>query len=284
MSKSPGTVSKILWHFTGGPGWDAALSKQTSQLKTDELSFNILNAILDSKHLRTSSYSENVQFQHNSEVRKQLDAHSIDVNLFFETQSETKPVVCVADIPIQHLSFHANRYGKFAIGFKRESLIKAGFNPVLYSNSESLVAFDFLQLISDLNQFTKTLQMSKVLLTQIVSTMQQSVESHDPRLIDGINPTKLVESWSSFLEGVASRISVGLVNHAALVKTFEIRDMDIIFPEREWRLLTNYHFSHNEIAMIILPRSGGWYDRFIEERLEIPRAIPIIAWEDLIEH
>ena len=39
---------------------------------------------------------------------------------------------CVAEIPIQHLTFHTKRYGKLAIGFERKYLLSKKFRPVSY--------------------------------------------------------------------------------------------------------------------------------------------------------
>lgn len=58
---NPGTVSKILWHFTGGPIWNEALNKQAEDPKPMELANEILLKILDSKQLRISNYSEVVK-------------------------------------------------------------------------------------------------------------------------------------------------------------------------------------------------------------------------------
>jgi len=45
----------------------------------------------------------------------------------------SSPVCCLADIPPIHFGYHAARYGKFAIGFHRASVVRHGFNPVLYT-------------------------------------------------------------------------------------------------------------------------------------------------------
>lgn len=57
----PRTVSKILWHFTGGPVWDDALNKQDKELKSDEKAYDSLTAILSSKELRVGKYKEIVK-------------------------------------------------------------------------------------------------------------------------------------------------------------------------------------------------------------------------------
>jgi hypothetical protein len=41
-------------------------------------------------------------------------------------------VVCVADIPIEGLSVHCAKYGRFGLGFDRSFLVKYGFRPVMY--------------------------------------------------------------------------------------------------------------------------------------------------------
>ena len=58
MSSSPGTVSKILWHFTGGPKWDEANLCQLKSRKSSRAAYSALVAILTSKELRIGQYKE----------------------------------------------------------------------------------------------------------------------------------------------------------------------------------------------------------------------------------
>jgi len=53
---------------------------------------------------------------------------------------ESAPVVCLADIPIIHLSYHAQRYGEIAIGFHRKHVMEKGFMPVFYRFSAQATA------------------------------------------------------------------------------------------------------------------------------------------------
>jgi hypothetical protein len=41
--------------------------------------------------------------------------------------------------PVAHLSYHAARYGKFALGFRRSAVIRHGFNPVFYTSHHAEV-------------------------------------------------------------------------------------------------------------------------------------------------
>jgi len=56
-----GTVSKILWHFTGGPNWDKNNNRQYSEPKKFNEAFEILKAIIISKELKLSKYNEIVK-------------------------------------------------------------------------------------------------------------------------------------------------------------------------------------------------------------------------------
>ena len=76
----------------------------------------------------------------------------------------------------------------------------------------------------------------------------------------------------------------------AYVKTFSVDEFATIYCEREWRSLQPFNFSHDDIAMLILPykvERNSYYTEFIRDqirRLNLPRRVPVVPWEDLIEH
>jgi hypothetical protein len=45
MKSTPGTVSKILWHFTGGAAWNKKKDEPGKRKKTYVKAYEILNAI-----------------------------------------------------------------------------------------------------------------------------------------------------------------------------------------------------------------------------------------------
>lgn len=49
------------------------------------------------------------------------------------------PMICFCDIPISLASSHSDRYGKYAIGLKKEWGIENGCNPVLYVTNEKVI-------------------------------------------------------------------------------------------------------------------------------------------------
>lgn len=86
-------------------------------MKSEEDAFSALEAILHSRKLKSSSHPEFVEFHHEEKLMGGV---------------EIPPFCCVAEIPIQHLSYHSKRYGNLAIGFERNYLLGERFRPVSY--------------------------------------------------------------------------------------------------------------------------------------------------------
>jgi hypothetical protein len=133
MGQAPGTVSRILWHFTGGPSWNSAENRQATRPKPREEAYKAFLSILRSRELRLGQYREVVKVDlpklksYSKQTRKTEELKSTTVAM------KSAQVCCLSDIPIAHLSYHATRYGKFAIGFHRAPAVRHGFNPVFYT-------------------------------------------------------------------------------------------------------------------------------------------------------
>ena len=127
-SKMPGTISETLWHFTGGPK-TGDNGKGSEEPKPNKDAYDIVVKILNSKKLMVSYKPEVEEYPSGTD--------GID---FAE---EMQKVCCMAEIPLKYLPYHAKRYGKFAIGFKREDALDAGFRPVLYCLDNEDITRDF---------------------------------------------------------------------------------------------------------------------------------------------
>ena len=143
MLSSPGTVSRILWHFTGGPTWNVVENRQENEPKPTEDAYSALVNILKSPELRIGGYREVIQAILPRIQR--LDPVTKDVieEANVRRQISSAPVCCLADIPVIHLNYHAERYGKVAIGFHRDIVVGHGFNPVLYLMHDSPILESF---------------------------------------------------------------------------------------------------------------------------------------------
>ncbi|MBI5656729.1 MAG: hypothetical protein HZC44_07895 [Geobacter sp.] len=281
MKFSPGTVSKILWHFTGGPIWDNNLNKQGKELKSTQAAFKALCGIIDSKELRTGSYHELVKV-----VVSKIRQYNT-VTKTFETKEnqpviiKSSPVCCVADIPIQHLSYHSRRYGKMAIGFYRSSGVKAGFNPVMYTLEHSSLSnslHDGYRAIESTDPWS-----AKSALEDLESNASEILEENK---VDDAIDISSVESELDCIEVGYERVKKNYENFLAYVKTFDQSEFDSIYCEREWRCTCTFIFDVKDIAMVVLPKDQdgrNYYEEFIKIA-SLPRNVPILCWEDLIEH
>jgi len=290
MGQPPGTVSRILWHFTGGPAWNSIENCQGSKPKPREEAYKALLSILESKELHLGQYRELVKVdlakrRHNKRTGKMEKIKGATVTM---TSSR---VCCLSDIPVAHLSYHAKRYGKFALGFHRDAAVRHGFNPVFYTihkahvlrslrhvyrqmgragaNSIDSVADDIDSSISDL----KGLECDNS--REVQRSLDRSVDDlkDEARTIeDAISDAR--ESFSEFL---------------AFVKTFDNEEFSSIYCEREWRSTKAFSFDVEDLAMIVLPKGGTgthYFNEFVDRArtLKLPRSIPVVPWEDLIEH
>lgn len=260
--ETPGTVSSILWHFTGGPFWDLELKKQKPEPKPLEDAFSILKAILRSKKLLISKYKEILK------IRLPLNSNYLHKGKEFTFESSQ--VCCLTDIPIQHLKYHSKRYGKCAIGFYRESALMNEFNPVLYSLEDSSV---LLSIFGGLTAITDSEIMDNIKwFGAIIDSFAHNNTFYKP----------LFESRKEEVEEILQGAKIAIENFNAFVKTFSYEEFSTIYCEREWRSLSNFNFKEEDIAMIILPKEKGYYEELIDEKLFSDR-IPIIPWEDLME-
>ncbi len=279
MAYGAGTVSKILWHFTGGPKWNSELNRQCEDKKPAEEAYRALNGILDTKTLRCSDYSESVK----GIVSKKLVEKSASSSRVSHSNAPvellTNKVCCVADIPIQHLKYHSMRYGEFAIGFHRDAVLKAGFNPVLYSLENSLLTKEIFK-ISEALSIDLQGELEERFRIQIFNF---------PDLYE--NKDQIFRLLSACAGGLVwdSHELAGLYfkSLATFVKTFKKDEFQSIYCEREWRSSNDFQFNLDSVAMIILPSKGdiNYYEHFINTLPDnFPRRIPIVPWEDLIEH
>ena len=281
MTQAPGTVSRILWHFTGGPKWDAVEDRQENTPKTEKAAYEALISILKSREVRVGQYREAAKVRvpklrrYNSETKRFEEQKNVLVRLL------SSRVCCLTDIPIAHLSYHANRYGKFAIGFHRDAAVRCKFNPVFYTlHDAEVLRFVYEGLAGlqgvDLSPF-------EYVVCNANLTCEHGHEAESGDLEDDI--------WTE-AEYVQETVNVAkrsFEHFLAFVKTFDQSEFSTIYCEREWRSVETFSFTFDDVAMIVVPKGKNktsYFRKFIEESMAIrfPRRIPVVPWEDLLEH
>jgi len=281
MNNSPGTVSKILWHFTGGPIWNEKTNKQGKRPKPAKDSYAALKAILSSKVIRTGKYHEVVKTIIPEKREYNITTKSFEIKKNVEAIIKSSPVCCVAEIPIQHLNYHSNRYGKMAIGFHRDAIVNAGFNPVMYTLEESFLSKQIHEGYSSIDGFDTSWANSEI------EDLQSSIDTILAEyMIDEELDVSGAQDAISEMESDSYDIQSYYGDILAYIKTFKKSEFESIYCEREWRSTEDYNFNISDIAMIVLPKKVGknnYYNPFTQ-KTKLPRSIPILSWEDLIEH
>jgi len=284
MYIQPGTVSKILWHFTGGPGWDHDDKCYSQNLKADDEAFKILYNIIQTKTLSVGSNNELINYviPEQNVIYLKGDGSEPEKRREYNVPAdiESKKVCCVAEIPIQHISYHALRYGKFAIGFHRESLIKNGFNPVFYTFTSEGFIYHIINAI----EYTSLIAKDIIGLSEMVKDVIIEMKDY---IVDSSVKEKLIFPAFSLEKQYKDKliyIDAVLQYFAAYIKTIKNDEFDTCYCEREWRKTENFIFEYSDISMIVMPREFLKNIDDMCKGLQLPRSIPIVPWEDLVEH
>lgn len=283
---APGTVSKILWHFTGGPTWNATTKRQNAARRPASDAYKNLASIIRTRQLRLGSYTETVRVSIPMKaVYRGKRKKKRSLLQPFVAEIESAPVCCLSDIPAAHLGYHAYRYGKFAIGFHRDAAVRHGFNPVFYSLEHTGVVRSIYKGFSQL----ETLDSDAI--TQAIEDIRSAANSIQEGYIEDVSYSVTdLESQADWMIEAARSARESLQEFVAFVKTFGINEFATVYCEREWRALRPYSFTWDDVAMIVLPRvvsKRKYLDDFLRrsgKNLKMPRSIPIVPWEDLVEH
>jgi Putative abortive phage resistance protein AbiGi, antitoxin len=286
-SSPPGTVSKILWHFTGGPRWNATKKVQYSHPKPPQAAFDALRGIVTSRKLLLGRYREVVKVNVSKRVRDSSGKKWIKGPEEI-VERESAPVCCLADIPVAHLSYHSGRYGKIAVGFHRDAPVRSRFNPVFYTLHDSSVMKALHRSIEALEKIDDGFLRSTAanIIWQELQDLQCE-KGHEVEL-PGFFEHAMAEAFGEAIEPVQTA-NERIKNFLAFIKTFHEKEFSTIYCEREWRSTSDFSFALEDVAMIVVPKTGEpqLFRRFVEEvvpQIKLPRSIPVVPWEDLIEH
>jgi hypothetical protein len=279
---TPGTVSRILWHFTGGPLWDTEKKRQRARPKNADDAYAALVSILKTKALRLGQYRECVVAKYR--IRK-VDPKTKETT--FEPKEkvfESAQVCCVADIPIAHLAYHSHRYGKFAIGFHRDAIVRQKFSPVFYSLHDAAPLQYLRRGISSLNSIAENAEAS----ASDVWSFEHDAKCEEGHPLDDTYELSEFKDAFESIEKSAQHAREELEHSLAFLKTFSQSEFSTVYCEREWRSVKEFAFELNDVAMIVLPRriaDQSFFDSFVKQNCrKLPRSIPVVPWEDLIEH
>jgi hypothetical protein len=98
-----------------------------------------------------------------------------------------------------------------------------------------------------------------------------------------------IQMAAQSIEEAADSAKEAFSRFLAYVKTFDKKEFNTIYCEREWRSVKPFQFEYDDIAMLVLPRHADkdYYCDYLTNyvgKLNFPSTAPIVPWEVLIEH
>ncbi|PZD88042.1 hypothetical protein DTX80_03800 [Bacilli bacterium] len=206
-------VSKELTHFVG-------------RHKPEHERFDLLIDIIRSGWLLHKDIGGNIKINPN--------AHGLE-NIVIPG------ITCFADIPINDLSLHMEKYSNFGLAFKKDFLVEKGANPVYYLATNGIVG--------DSNKCARE------------AYFKENVKGY----FTWVNELKKMFKEQGFspehLENL-ERLDSFLIKHIfAYFKPFDASktdaDEDNYYLEREWRIVGDVKFHIHDITRILIPERYG---------------------------
>jgi len=208
ISASQNYISEELTHFVG------------AKLNDDNSRYHLLLEILRSGCLSNSK--ENAVLPSGMTQLEINESAKLSENEMYIPQ-----MVCFCDIPIEQLSIHISKYGKFGIAFSKDFIVRNGGIPVHYIPKKAPE-----------------------------STSISKGQFYDTRAVDFMN---YWQNSKGNMKEVMTEIHTFLAyNVFAYVKFFDhfLPDDDPgnYYFEREWRVLGNLEFTDANVKRVFVPR------------------------------
>ncbi|WP_156289576.1 abortive infection system antitoxin AbiGi family protein [Oceanobacillus salinisoli] len=160
----------------------------------------------------------------------------------------TPGITCFADIPINDLSLHMEKYSNFGLAFKKDFLVEKGANPVYYIATNGVI-----QESNSKQEKHKQIREGyfKEHIKGYFSLMEEIKEELSKKGKNESDLLPLLNELDSFL-----------IEHIfAYLKPFDASktdaDEDNYYLEREWRIVGDVPFSLNDITRILIPERYG---------------------------
>ncbi|UFU01111.1 abortive infection system antitoxin AbiGi family protein [Radiobacillus kanasensis] len=162
-------------------------------------------------------------------------------------------MTCFADIPIDDLSLHMEKYSSFGISFSKEFLVRLGANPVFYivKNGSVVESIKREKVIQDGEELQSPSYQEKETRDQFfhhkIIEYFYTMERLKKKVGNDDQLTHLLQEMDDFL----------VKNIFAFLKPFDASkadgDKNNYYMEREWRLVGNVKFSLSDVRRVLLP-------------------------------
>src|SRR5207253_3900562 len=129
----------------------------------------------------------------------------------------------------------------------RESAIRHGFNPVLYTLHDTKIIQSIYQGFGELKYVDADAVRSAA------SEIEGAAEDNDD-VASGVTD---IEMAADDIESAVDEAKESIERVLAFIKTFDNTEFSTIYCEREWRATKSLNFDYSDVAMLVIPRRGG---------------------------
>ncbi|WP_085991149.1 abortive infection system antitoxin AbiGi family protein [Oceanobacillus senegalensis] len=212
-------VSKELTHFVG-------------RHQPEDERFDLLIDIIKSGWLLHKNIPGDIQVQINTDAKGLEDI-------------VTPGITCFADIPINDLSLHMEKYSNFGLSFKKDFLVEKGANPVYYIATNGLIEKQKEGKEQRESYFEENIKSYFTLMRDVKERIQRNSDENKAMEL------QMLQHLDTFL-----------VKHIfAYLKPFDASKTDAdeenYYLEREWRIVGDVPFVMNDITRILIPERYG---------------------------
>lgn len=215
-------VSSELTHFVGRkfiPNENAQFDLLVSILKS---------GLLTSDPGKKMGWSITISFE-----------HSVSTNLMV-----TPYAVCFCDIPLEDLSIHIAKYGRFGLAFEKSFLTSKGANPVWYIAKNSVTEH---RAALPNPKATKPYPRKQMPRSTYYDLAAGRFQGFGPDNLTADEATDLADFRAFFEAEVLAFMK--FFDH-----TMSDEDAENYYMEREWRVVGQATFELKDVSRIILPR------------------------------
>ncbi|MCH8999278.1 MAG: hypothetical protein IID48_13605 [Proteobacteria bacterium] len=228
-------VSREFYHFVG-----------RNTLEKPDKSYDILLKVLDGGCV---SHPPHTGDWGTVKITEDLSKNLLTEELIVPT------VTCFCDIPLKSLGIHMKKYGKFAVGFKREYLLQYGVRPVIYVPYNEL---SWMVAHGGLNVLGEIEAKYKGFAKQVVPKAKKAKLKPNPL---GSEPTDYSQAVKWFQ-------SVFQLHILSFIKPFNSNlpeeHSDNYYMEREWRKFGNLRFKPDNVEIVIV--DDAYVNRFKKDQ------------------
>ncbi|RDW21314.1 hypothetical protein CWR48_02560 [Oceanobacillus arenosus] len=213
-------VSKELTHFVG-------------RHQPEGKRFDLLIEIIQSGLLLHKNTTE--------DIRINTHAHGLE-------DIVTPGITCFADIPINDLSLHMEKYSNFGLALKKDFLVEKGANPVYYIATNGIVQEANGCLTGQNKRREDYFKTNVKRYFSLMNQVRDLIDKGEQESMQTLDELQWLDSF--------------ITKHIfAYLKPFDASKIDAdkenYYLEREWRIIGDVQFTLDDITRILIPEEYG---------------------------